>query len=133
MVKVIVLTPLLKTFSYIMAVNFIGGGYRSHRKKPPTCRKSLTNLITYCYIEYTSPWAGFDGDFLYIDFAVNRKSIISAASLKYKEWKLLGIDTHTHTHTHIYIYIYIDMYMQSLLITINIVSSNPAHGEVYSI
>ena len=33
-------------FSYIVAVNFIGGGNQSTRKKPPTCRKSLTNLIT---------------------------------------------------------------------------------------
>ena len=27
-------------------VSFIGGGNRSTRRKPPTCRKSLTNLIT---------------------------------------------------------------------------------------
>ena len=31
----------------------------STRKKPPTCRKSLTNFITKC-IEYTSPWSGFE-------------------------------------------------------------------------
>jgi hypothetical protein len=31
-------------FSYIVAVSFIGGGNRSTRRKPPTCRKSLTNL-----------------------------------------------------------------------------------------
>jgi hypothetical protein len=30
-------------FSYIVAVSFIGGG---NRRKPPTCRKSLTNFIT---------------------------------------------------------------------------------------
>ena len=34
---------------------FICGGNRSTWRKPPTCRKSLTNLITYC-IEYTCPW-----------------------------------------------------------------------------
>jgi len=28
-------------FSYIAAVNFIGGGNRTTRRKPPTCRKSL--------------------------------------------------------------------------------------------
>jgi hypothetical protein len=28
-------------------------------RKQQTCRKSLTNLITQCCIEYTSPWAGF--------------------------------------------------------------------------
>jgi hypothetical protein len=33
-------------FSYIVAVSFIGGGNRSTRRKPPTCRKSLTNFIT---------------------------------------------------------------------------------------
>jgi len=29
-----------------MAVNFIGGGNRNAQRKPPTCRKSLTNFIT---------------------------------------------------------------------------------------
>jgi hypothetical protein len=33
-------------FSYIVAVSFIGGGNRRTRRKPPTCRKSLTNFIT---------------------------------------------------------------------------------------
>jgi hypothetical protein len=34
---------------YIVAVSFICGGYRSTRRKPPTCRKTLTNLITSCF------------------------------------------------------------------------------------
>ena len=34
------------TFGYIMAVCFIGGGNRSTRRKPPTCCKSLTKVIT---------------------------------------------------------------------------------------
>jgi len=29
-----------------VAVSFNGGGNRSTRRKPPTCRKSLTNFIT---------------------------------------------------------------------------------------
>ena len=33
-------------FSYIMMVSFIGGGNWSTRRKPPTCRKSLTKLYT---------------------------------------------------------------------------------------
>ena len=33
-------------FSYIVAFSFIGGGNRSTRRTSPTCRKSLTNLIT---------------------------------------------------------------------------------------
>jgi len=40
------LTPLSTIFSYIVAVSFIGGGNRSTRRKPLTCRKSLTNFIT---------------------------------------------------------------------------------------
>jgi hypothetical protein len=40
-------------FSYIVAVSFICGGNRSTWRKPPTCRRSLTNFITKC-IEYTS-------------------------------------------------------------------------------
>ena len=31
-------------FSYIMEVSFISGGNWSTRRKPPTCRKSLTNF-----------------------------------------------------------------------------------------
>jgi hypothetical protein len=40
-------------FSYVVAVSFIGEGNRSTRAKPPLCHKLLTNLITYCCIEYT--------------------------------------------------------------------------------
>ena len=47
-------------FSYIVAVNFNGGGNRRTRRKPLTHRKSLTNFITKCCIEYTSPWMGFE-------------------------------------------------------------------------
>jgi hypothetical protein len=32
----------------------------STRKKPPTCRKSLTIFITKCCIDYASPWTGFE-------------------------------------------------------------------------
>jgi hypothetical protein len=34
-------------------VSFIGGGNRSTQRKPPTCLKSLTNLITLYCTEYT--------------------------------------------------------------------------------
>jgi len=43
-----------------MAVSFIGGGNWSTQRKQPICRKLLTNFITYCCIEYTSPWRGFE-------------------------------------------------------------------------
>ena len=33
-------------FSYIMVVSFISGGNWSTRRKPPACRKPLTNFIT---------------------------------------------------------------------------------------
>ena len=55
------LTPISTIyFSYIMAVSFIGGGNRNTKRKPLTCHKSLTNFITWCCIEYTSPWAKFE-------------------------------------------------------------------------
>jgi len=33
-------------FNHIVAVSFIGGGNRTTRRKPSTCRKSLTSFIT---------------------------------------------------------------------------------------
>jgi hypothetical protein len=47
-------------FSYTAVVSFIGGGNRSTRRKPSTCRKSLTNFIWQCFIRYTSQWTGFE-------------------------------------------------------------------------
>ena len=47
-------------FSYIMAVSFIGGENRSMQRKPLTCRKSLTNFITWCCMEYPSPSTWFE-------------------------------------------------------------------------
>ena len=43
--------------TYIMAVSFNSGG---KRRKLPTCHKSPINFITCCWIEDTSPRAGFD-------------------------------------------------------------------------
>ena len=47
-------------FKYITEVIFLGGGNRSTQRKPLTHHKSLTNFITKCCIEYTSPWAVFE-------------------------------------------------------------------------
>jgi hypothetical protein len=33
-----------KKLRYIVAVSIIGGGNKSTQRKPPTCRKSLTNF-----------------------------------------------------------------------------------------
>jgi hypothetical protein len=43
-----------------MVVSFIDEGNRSTRRKPLTCLKSRTNLITLYCIEYTSTWTGFE-------------------------------------------------------------------------
>ena len=55
----IVLSVLLRfvdlTSPLAFSNSLIGGGNRSTRRKGPTCHMSLTNFITYCYIEYTSP------------------------------------------------------------------------------
>jgi hypothetical protein len=40
-----------------MVVTFICGG---NRRRPRPCLKSLINFITYCCIEYISPWAVFE-------------------------------------------------------------------------
>ena len=52
---ILCLMPFQQYLSYIVAVSFIYGGNRSALRKPPTCRKSLLNFITYHCIEYTSP------------------------------------------------------------------------------
>jgi hypothetical protein len=48
--------------SYTQYTNVLKIRYRYliERRKPPTCGKSLTNFITYCYIKYTSPWSRFE-------------------------------------------------------------------------
>jgi len=38
-----------------MAVSSIDGGNGSPRRKSPTSRKSLTNFITWCCIQYALP------------------------------------------------------------------------------
>jgi hypothetical protein len=43
-------------FNYIMAVSFTGERNRITRRKPSTCRKSLTKFITYYCIKYIDWW-----------------------------------------------------------------------------
>jgi hypothetical protein len=50
-----VLRHFQQYFSFIVAINFIGGGNRSKQRKPLTYRKSQTSFIILCCIEYTSP------------------------------------------------------------------------------
>jgi hypothetical protein len=47
------LQMLFGRLNYIVAVSFIGGGNQRILRKPPTCRKSLTNF--YHIMLYTSP------------------------------------------------------------------------------
>jgi hypothetical protein len=50
-----------KTIYKILNIKFlIRGENTSTQIKPPICRKSRTNFITYSCIEYTSPSAGFE-------------------------------------------------------------------------
>ena len=43
------LTPLSTLFRYVVAVSLVDGGNRRTRRKPPTCCKSMTNIIAYIY------------------------------------------------------------------------------------
>ena len=60
MIKVMVFNT---TFNNISVTSWLSvllvGETGSTLRKLQTCRKSLTNFITQCCIEYTSPWAGF--------------------------------------------------------------------------
>jgi len=38
---------VISVISVISAVSFIGGGNWNTQRKPPTCRRSMTNFITY--------------------------------------------------------------------------------------
>ena len=54
------LTPLSTTLQLYCGASFTGRGNQNTRRKPPTCRKSLTKFITQLCIGYTSPSAGFE-------------------------------------------------------------------------
>jgi hypothetical protein len=52
---VMVFTSLLTIFQLYCGSQFLVGGNHNTWRKPQTCRKPLTNVITYCCIECTSP------------------------------------------------------------------------------
>ena len=56
------LTPLSTTCQIYHGghVSYFGEGNWCKRIRSPSCWKALANFITYCCIEYTSPWAGFE-------------------------------------------------------------------------
>jgi hypothetical protein len=54
--KVMLVNAPFNNISFISwrSVSLVGGN-RSTRRKPTSCRESLTNFITWCCIEHTSP------------------------------------------------------------------------------
>ena len=54
-VWVMVFNATFNNISVILWLSFIGGGNQSTQRNLLTCRKSLTNFITWCCIKYTSP------------------------------------------------------------------------------
>ena len=75
-------------FSYIVVVSFIGGGNLGTQTKPPTCRKSLTNFITYCCIEYTLPWTDFELKTLVVICIDYITSLVYNCYYCFNEWYL---------------------------------------------
>jgi len=81
-------------FSHIAVGSFIDGGNWSTQRKPPTCRKSLTNFITQCCM--TTPRHEQDSNSLialmviYTDYIGSCKSnndmimTVTALSIKHK-------------------------------------------------
>ena len=55
------LRHLQQCFIYIVAVSFIGGGNRSTRRKPQTCRESWTNLLSHNVIPSIYRWYNISG------------------------------------------------------------------------
>ena len=54
-----VFNTTFNNFQLYCSVSFIGRYNRSIRRRPPTCHKSLTNIITRYCVKYTSAWVGF--------------------------------------------------------------------------
>ena len=61
-IRIILFNVIFNNVSVIswQSCNCIGGGNRRIGRKPSTCRKSMTKFITWCCIEYTSPWVRFE-------------------------------------------------------------------------
>jgi len=53
-VRVMVFNATFNKISVISWRSYLKLEDIEYLRKPPTCRKSLTNLITYCCIEFTS-------------------------------------------------------------------------------
>ena len=71
---------------------------RSTRWKTPTCRKLLTIFITYCCIEYTSPWTGFELTTLVV-IAINCTSSCKSnyrmiTTTTARLWQMEGLGSH---------------------------------------
>ena len=59
MIKVMVFNTTFNNISVTSWLSVLLVGETGVPRKPQTWRKSLTNFITQCCIEYTSPWARF--------------------------------------------------------------------------
>jgi len=60
LVFILILVPMdqISRLCWFMVFNATFNNISVRGRENQTCRKSLTNFITYCWIEYTSPWTG---------------------------------------------------------------------------
>ena len=66
-VRVMVFNATFNNISAILRLSsFIGGGNPSNQRKPLTCRKSLTNFITYDNVVSSTPHHEWDSNDLIV-------------------------------------------------------------------
>jgi hypothetical protein len=92
--KYLFFCPYPTPHTFIVSVGFIGGGNWRTRRKPPTCRKSLTNIITWCCTPRLDRDSNshISGDRHWLQDIVNKKCCLQTGNHN----MIFGIWVHDH-------------------------------------